>query len=196
MAGIRPLIAIILLTLVSGGVQARSLGGTCSNWMTSSLASEATRRADATATRRVCSALGRSGDFVTVFEERTASCLICAQDDWTPLAKAPPPPPPPGSDDATDLLRRAGIAVPRVVPPDTYPRLSRACKPGLETVTIVVPAAAASQACPGKGDLETGWRKGGYALAYDRNKGHRYCTVCPTPGTYYPSGRSCCVRKP
>lgn len=192
----RTLLAI-LLSAAAGAAEARSLGGTCSNWMTSSLASEQTRRADATATRRACTALGRTGDFVTFFEERTQSCLICAKDDWTKLARTPPPPPPPPPvpDDATELLRRAGIAIPGAVPPDTYPRLALSCKPGFETVTIVVPTATASRTCPGRGDLESGWKMGGYARAYDPNKRFRLCIMCPTPGTYYPSGRSCCVRK-
>lgn len=191
----RTLLGLVLLTAATGAAEARSLGGTCRNWMTSSLASQETRLADAGATRRVCAALGQSGDFVTFFEERTSACLICARDDWSELAKAPPPPPK-VSDDATELLRRAGVALPGGVPPDTYPRISPSCKPGLETVTIIVPAATAGRSCPGKGDLETGWRQGGYARAYDPEKRFRYCTICPTPGTYYPSGRSCCVRKP
>jgi len=197
MSWTRTLLALISLITAAGAAQARSLGGTCSNWMTTSLANEATRLSDPTATRRACTALGRSGDFVTFYEDRTQTCLVCARDDWSKVSKAPPPPPPPPpvSDDATELLRRAGITVPAAVPSDTYPKLSLACKPGLETVTIIVPAATASRTCPGRGDLESGWRQGGYARAYDPNKRYRFCTICPTPGTYYPSGRSCCVHK-
>jgi hypothetical protein len=69
--------------------EARSLGGHCKNWMTTSLANENTGMHDAEATKLACAALRKSGDFKTDYLDRANTCLICSIDDWTPAQKEP-----------------------------------------------------------------------------------------------------------
>ena len=73
----------VLLYSISSGASAASLGGHCSNWMTSSLNYQTTGAADVNATMVACTALSQSGDFETRYEPRTNTCLICNRDDWT-----------------------------------------------------------------------------------------------------------------
>ena len=79
-----PAIALCALFLwIANESSAASLGGHCSNWMTSSLNDEGTGSADVRATTEACVALQQSGDFVTSYEPRTNTCLICNIGDWT-----------------------------------------------------------------------------------------------------------------
>ena len=78
---------VALCTLLFGiadDAVAASLGGHCTNWMTSSLNDESSMAADVETTAAACTALSQSGDFVTRYETRSNTCLICNREDWTP----------------------------------------------------------------------------------------------------------------
>lgn len=79
-----PVALCALLFWGAAGAGAASLGGHCSNWMSSSLNAESGGAPDVSATTTACTALSQSGDFVTRYEARTNTCLICNREDWTP----------------------------------------------------------------------------------------------------------------
>lgn len=177
---------------------ATSLGGRCSNWMSTSLANQNTGATDPVATRAACVALGKSGDFVTSYIERGATCLICAVSEWTKTTAAPPPSPQPASpeNEANAALAALGITVPKggLGSPTYFPGKCTARPYGYDQrpIYLTVPTRDGSRLCPGDGSIEKGWK-----LVFPNRdiKDTRWCALCPTPGTYWRSGSGCCVKK-
>lgn len=87
---ITTVVVLIVSIMVVGVSFSQSLNGRCTNWMTTSLSNESSGNPDQEATRAACRALETSGNFVTRYVERTNTCLICSQENWTPAGAIDP----------------------------------------------------------------------------------------------------------
>jgi len=87
--------------------QALSLDGNCSNWKVGTLTdSSGTNRGGRA--KSICAALGKSGDSITVFDDRNQMCLLCSRDDWTPGSSS-------SSENSTRADTAKTVEVPDVV---------------------------------------------------------------------------------